>query len=205
MPLPKPILKARFMQKRLAHGIKRTGPKAKVIGKTKNKYVKESTGLKATWSEGVRELYAVQKKIVPLEKHQLKDARFENANNALIKEQKRVRDNAKGKGLIAQREAKEKIIELKRQFIEKYLNDSRINNNRKIRQANIIIEKLEKITAGNTLLFKHDIQKYGVRAADVIIKTYVDYMKANKLNYTELSKQDVITIMHSITSKLPHE
>ncbi|MEI8364118.1 MAG: hypothetical protein WCF78_01535 [archaeon] len=189
MPLPKPILKARFMQKRLAHEIKRTGAKAKT-GKTKGiwSYIGASR----------------EHQIVEVEKHQLKDARYEKVNNALIKEKQRVRDSAKGKGLIAQREAKEKIIELERQFIEKYVNKSRIDNNRKIRQANIIIEKLAKVTSeGDVQLFKREIQRHGILAADAIIKNYVDFMKVNNLNYTELTRHDATTLMYLLTSKLP--
>jgi hypothetical protein len=162
--------------------------------KTKTKTVRIPTGTQMS-RDGVEVIYRKEKQAQPIIKKQLKAQTMENLKVKLNKEIESIKNHAKGKGLLAQRQALEQIKKLETEFNKKYKYTEPRESARKIRQANIIIEKLEKLSSEYAVTplkryITSDTPLNNGVAADYIIKKYVNYMKKNKLDYRTLSKKD---------------
>lgn len=139
------------MQKRLAHGIKREGPRTKT-GRTKRYYGVGAGG------------FSLDSEILP---------------------------------------------ELKRQMKNRNI----INDARKIRRANLILEKLKAKGANIPWDFKEELkfqihranqEKINTAHANVIINKYLEFMKKNNKKYSDLTSKDakiIITEIRRITIK----
>jgi len=124
MPAPKPLRKLNFMRKRLAHGIKRTGDSKK-------------TGVKHI------EKTEHRTQITDVKIPQLENVRLKKEKLQLIKNIEKIKNNSKGKGLVAHGKAMAEIKKLKTDFVLKFNNPKRIEDRQK-RRANIIYKKFEK-------------------------------------------------------------
>jgi len=181
MPI-NPIAKLNFMRKRLAHGIKRTDEKAYTGEKKINSDTKQAYNVK-------------------VQKHKLKEERYAKQYIKLQTTVSEIKKKVNNKGEIANKNANEKIQKLKSDFRSKFkhLDYSTRAEARKLRQANIILDKLR--TLGTSIVdLPGDVMNKTKDAnlANKITSAYVGYMKERNLTFSELNRKDAALIKAKI-------